>query len=68
MDTVSLKVSFIHNSTTSSFTVNYVNPSATYEQLDGFARKLIGLTSNTYIDSQRIVTSSVNENLAGGGN
>lgn len=42
----------------------FVNPSATYQQVDTFARALMGTSTNTYNDTNLITVISVNEVLA----
>lgn len=42
----------------------FVNPNATYEQVDTFARALMGTSTNTYNDTNLITVISVNEVLA----
>lgn len=42
----------------------FVNPSATYQQVDTLARALMGLSNNTYNDTDLITVISVNEKLA----
>lgn len=42
----------------------FVNPNATYQQVDTFARALNGTSRNTYADTDLITVISVNEKLA----
>lgn len=42
----------------------FVNPSATYQQVDTLARALANLSSNTYSDTDLITVVSVAEKLA----
>ena len=42
----------------------FVNPAATYQQVDAFARALMGTSTNTYNDTNLITVISVNEILA----
>lgn len=44
-----------------SKTMNFINAAATNAQLEGFASLLYGLTTNTYIDSERIDKQSTSE-------
>lgn len=39
--------------------INYINPSATNEQLKTLAHKLISLTNNTYEIMTRVITTPV---------
>ncbi len=41
--------------------VTYINPAATNAALKTFAQKLAGLTTDNYVDAERINTMSVNE-------
>lgn len=50
--------------TTLTNTRLFVNPHATYQDADTFARALQGLTKNTYQDTDLITIISVNEKLA----
>lgn len=42
----------------------FVNPNATYENVDTLARALAGLSRNTYDDTDLITIISVNEKMA----
>jgi len=42
----------------------YVNPNATYQQVDAIARALNAVSYNTYQDTNLITKVSVNEKLA----
>ena len=41
--------------------INYINPEASFKVLSEFARALINLTTNTYIDAYKIVIKSLDE-------
>lgn len=43
-----------------------INPGATYQQVDSASRSLIGLTTQTYQDTNLITTISVTEILSEG--
>ncbi len=45
--------------------VAYANPAATNRDLATFSQGLVGLTSNTYIDTERIDRISLNEAIDG---
>lgn len=41
----------------------FVNPAATYEQVNTLSRALISLSTNNYVDTDLITVVSVNEQL-----
>ena len=41
-----------------------INPAATNANLDTFARAIQGLSSNTYVDTMRVDSESINEAIA----
>lgn len=41
--------------------VPYANPEASNSDLAAFSKKIVGLTTNTYVDTQRIDKISLNE-------
>ena len=41
--------------------INYINPEASFKVLSDFARALINLTTNTYIDAYKTVIKSLDE-------
>lgn len=43
----------------------YINPNATYQQVDTAARALVLLSRNTYVDTILVTKVSVNEKLEG---
>jgi|GEM_PF-2909292 len=45
--------------------VPYANPSASNSDLATFSQSLVSLTSNTYVDTERIDRTSLNEALDG---
>lgn len=41
--------------------INYANPDASNTDLANFSKGIVGLTTNTYVDTRRIDTYSLNE-------
>lgn len=52
------------NETTITNQKLFVNPEATYQEVDTFARALAGLSTNSYDDTNLVTNISVNEKLA----
>ena len=48
----------------SAKSITHTNPQATNSQIDTFARALVNLTNNTYVDTIKVDSESVNEALA----
>ena len=44
-------------------TITHANPESTNTQIDTFARAFTGLSTNTYVDTVKVETESVNEAL-----
>ena len=44
--------------------VTYANPEASNADLAAFSKKVVGLTTNTYVDTQRVDVISLNEATA----
>lgn len=45
-------------------TITHVNPASTNQQIDTFARAFNNLGTNTYVDTVKVETTSINEALA----
>ena len=45
-------------------TITHVNPESTNQQIDTFARAFNGLGTNTYVDTVKVETTSINDALA----
>lgn len=45
-------------------TVTHTNPETTNTQIDTFSRAFVGLSTNTYKDTIKVDTESINEALA----
>lgn len=52
------------NNEISQKNISNVNPNATYQNLDTFARAFNALSTNTYVDSLVVNTVSLNEELS----
>lgn len=44
-------------------TITHVNPESTNQQIDTFARAFNNLGTNTYVDTVKVETTSINEAL-----